>query len=235
MRAVQLSPCCVKRPTGMSQPVRDDGRDPTARARGRRELPRQATLLVLAGSTQLPHRCDFAQRSATASPPCLRRRLVPTTARVTQRQMLVDRPVPPCTMAEGGPPPLAPILATQRPGDEGPLEGLAWGRASLRRLLCVALGAVWKWRIHRASTWWRSDSNAAMEILREAPRQVDPRPSPRLWTAEQGVVWAATAVDTEGMPHGVGTGPHSRRGAKRRWRGRREQVTLGGKYYRHQT
>ena len=67
-------------------------------------------------------------------------------------------------------------------GKEGVL--FEWQEANRKGLpvwwLCVALDAAWERLIRRASTSWRSDSNAAMEILREAPRHVDPRPSPRL-------------------------------------------------------
>ena len=99
---------------------------------------------------------------------------------------------------------------------------------------CVGPGdAAWEWRIRRASTSWRSDPTLRWRfcVRRRVKRTLAPIPG--FWTAEQGLVWAATAEDTEGMPRGAEMGLRSRRGAKRRWRGCREQVTSGGKYCRH--
>lgn len=85
-------------------------------------------------------------------------------------------------------------------GSAWPLPPLASGGSAEHRLRGAALPTLrWRFCVRRRVKW-------TLALV------------PDFWTAEQGVGWAATEKDAEGMPRGVGTGLRSRRGAKRRWR-----------------
>ena len=115
---------------------------------------------------------------------------------------------------------------TMHHGGEGPFspracfdDPMARGRRAPEEPCVGPSDAAWEWRISRESTSWRSDPTLRWRFFVRRRVKWTFALVPDFWVAEQGVVWAVTAKDTEGMPRGVGMCLCSRRGAKRRWRG----------------